>query len=112
MVRLTDRPDMTLDVYRGCKTTTRMTTLTFILSKLFPLDFFRCNFLSAPLLEYPLGFYHDTSQLCRTHLSSLYFLSYLPLMIKATMPSILNTIRTIFIRLYGSVEEVMPMCLE
>ena len=23
MVRLTDRPDMTLDVYRGCKTTTQ-----------------------------------------------------------------------------------------
>ena len=76
MVRLTDHPDMTLDVYRGRKTTiqqqleyaleyfddtsqlcrtghddvsrTRMTTLAFILSELFPLDGFRCNFVSAP----------------------------------------------------------------
>ena len=30
---------------------------------------------------------------------------------KATMPSILNTIRNIFTRLYGSLQEVMPMCL-
>ena len=30
MVRLTDRPDMTLDVYRGRKTTT--TTLTYQIS--------------------------------------------------------------------------------
>ena len=43
-------------------------------------------------------------------LSLSYFLSYLPLMVKATMPSILNTVRNIFMRLYGSVEEVMPMC--
>ena len=28
MVRLTDRPDMTLDVYRGRKTTTKQTTTT------------------------------------------------------------------------------------
>ena len=76
MVRLTDRPDMTLDVYRERKTTiqqqreytleyfddtsqlcrtghddvshTRMTTLAFILSELFPLDGVRCNFVSAP----------------------------------------------------------------
>ena len=27
---------------------TRMTTLAFILSELFPLDGFRCNFVSAP----------------------------------------------------------------
>ena len=27
---------------------TRMTTLAFILSELFPLDCFRCNFVSAP----------------------------------------------------------------
>ena len=38
-----------------------------------------------------------------------YFLSYLPLMVKATMPSILNTIRNIFMRLYGSVEEVVTI---
>ena len=36
---------------------TRMTVPFFILSELFPLDGFRCNFV-----EYN----HDTSQLCRT----------------------------------------------
>ena len=45
---------------------TRMTTLAFILSELFPLDCFRCNFMSALYLEYPLEYNHDTSQLCRT----------------------------------------------
>ena len=54
--------------------------------------------------------------MCRIHvqekqLSLSYFLSYLPLMIKATMPSILNTVRDIFMRLYGSVEEVATICL-
>ena len=47
-------------------------------------------------------------------LSFLYFLSYLPLMVKATMPSIfsiLNTVRNIFMRLYGSVGETVTMCL-
>ena len=46
--------------------------------------------------------------MCRVkewQLSFLYFLSYLPLIVKATMPSILNTVRNIFMRLYGSVEE-------
>ena len=34
-------------------------------------------------------------------------------MVKATMPSILNTIRNIFMRLYGSVEEVMcVLCIK
>ena len=33
------------------------------------------------------------------------------LMVNPTMSSILNTVRNIFIRLYGSVEEVMTMCL-
>ena len=32
-------------------------------------------------------------------------------MVKATMPAILNTVRNIFTRLYGSVEEVRMMCL-
>ena len=45
---------------------TRMTTLASILFDLFPLDCFRCNFLSALYLEYPLEYNHDTSQLCRT----------------------------------------------
>ena len=44
----------------------RMPALAFILSELFPLDCFRCNFVSAPLLENCLGYYHDTSQSCRT----------------------------------------------
>ena len=45
---------------------TRMTTLAFILSGLFPLDGFICNFVSAPKLENHLEYNHDTSQLCRT----------------------------------------------
>ena len=42
------------DTSQLCKTghddmsRTRMTTLAFILSELFPLDFFRCNFMFAP----------------------------------------------------------------
>ena len=37
-----------------------------IFSELFPLDHFRCDFISALLLEYPLEYNHDTSLLCRT----------------------------------------------
>ena len=49
----------------------------------------------------------------RTRMTTLilYFLSYLPLMVKATMSSILNTVRNIFMRLFGSVEDVVIMCL-
>ena len=43
----------------------RMTTLAFILSEVFPLDGFRCNFVSALYLKYPLVYYHDTLQLCK-----------------------------------------------
>ena len=43
---------------------TRITTLAFILSELLPLDGLRCNFVSAPYLEYLLLYYHDTIQLC------------------------------------------------
>ena len=44
-----------------------MTTFVFILSEFFPLDGFRCNFLSAPLLENRLEYFDDTLQiLCRT----------------------------------------------
>ena len=32
-------------------------------------------------------------------------------MVKATMPSTLNTVRNILMRLYGSVQEVVTMCL-
>ena len=45
---------------------TRMATLAFVLSELLPLDCFRCNFVSAQLLENPLVYYHDFLQLCRT----------------------------------------------
>ena len=78
----------------------RRITLAFILSELFPLVGFRCNFVSAPELECPLEYNHDTSQLRRTGHGDVsrirmkpsfkYFLSYLPLMDKATMPSSLN----------------------
>ena len=43
-------------------------------------------------------------------LSFLYFLSYLPLIVKATMPSILNTVRNIFMRLYSFVDEAVTRC--
>ena len=48
-----------------------------------------------------------------TKMTTLTFIlmSYLLLMVKATMPSILNTVRNIFMRLYDSVEEVVTMCL-
>ena len=42
--------------------------------------------------------------------SPLYFLRYLPLMVKATNPSILNTIRNILMRVYGSVGKVVTVC--
>ena len=73
--------------------------------------------ISCPL---PLEYNHDTLQLCRpghdyvlcTRMTTLtfMFLSYLPLMVKATMPSILNTIRNIVMRLHSSVEEIMTVC--
>ena len=43
--------------------------------------------------------------------SFLTFLRYLPLVVKATMPSILNNMRNIFMGLNGSVEEVVTICL-
>ena len=50
---------------------TRMATLAFILSELFPLDGFKCNFVSAPYVEYPLVYSHNTLQLCRTVLDNV-----------------------------------------
>ena len=60
-----------------------------------------------------LEYFDDTLYLCRTGhdnvshtrmtISFLYFLSYLPLMVKGTMPSILNTVGNIFMSIYGSV---------
>ena len=40
--------------------------LAFILSDLFPLDGFRCNFVSAPYLENRLEYFHDTLWLYST----------------------------------------------
>ena len=48
-----------------------MTTLAFILSKLFPLDCVRYSFVSVPHLENPLVCYNDTLQLCRTCLDDV-----------------------------------------
>ena len=75
---------------------TRMAPLAVILSELFPLDHFRCNFVSALYLEYPLEYNHDTSQLCRTGPDNVsrtrtttslsYFLNYFPLMVSDAIP--------------------------
>ena len=47
----------------------------------------------------------------RTRMTThIFILSYLPLIVKAAMPSILNIVRNIFMLLYGSVEEVVTMC--
>ena len=54
------------DISQLCRTglddvsPTRMTTLAFILSELFPLDGFRCNFVFALEFEYPMVNCHDT----------------------------------------------------
>ena len=86
---------------------TRMTTLAIILSELFPLDGFRCNFVSAPELENHLEYNHDTSQLCRTGYdnSRLHtFLSYFTLLVSDA------SVWNIIIILHSFVEQVMTMC--
>ena len=72
-------------------------------------------------LKNHLEYNHDTSQLCRTghddashtRMTTLIFIlsEFFPLMVKATMHSILNTVRKSFRRLYGTVEKVVTMCL-
>ena len=60
------------------------------------------------------SYVEQVMMMCRVQewqLLFLYFLRYLPLMVIATMPSISNTVRNTFMRLYGSVEEVVTMCL-
>ena len=47
-------------------------------------------------------------QVCQPLLA--YFLSYFPLIVLAAMLSILNTVRIIFMKLYGFIEEGMTMC--
>ena len=41
-------------------------TLAFLFSELFSLVYFRHDFVSSRLHEYPLKHYHDTSEICRT----------------------------------------------
>ena len=98
---------------------TRIKTLTFILSELFPLvsDAISCPLFNLKTLWNTIMILHSyvehISTMCciqELQLSLSYFLSYLPLMVKATMPSFLTTIKNIFTRLYNSVEEVMKMC--
>ena len=97
-----------------------MATLAFIHSELFPLDCFRCNFVSALQLEY----YRDASHLCRTSLdnvsrirnTTLAFI--LPELVTRISPSDaisgllcnLNILWYIIMTLYNSVEQVMTMC--
>ena len=102
---------------------TRMATLTIILSESFPLDGFRCNFVSAPQLESPLEYFDDISQLCRTghdnvsrtRMTTLAFipLSYFPLMVSdaiSCLPYNLKTVWNIIMILHSYVEKVMTMC--
>ena len=114
------------DTLRLCRTgqddvsRTRMTTLTFILFDYFSLmvsDEILCALLNLNALWcIIIILYSYNKQVLTTcgvqerQLSPLYFLSYLHLMVKATMSFISNTVRNTFMRLYGSVEEVMTMC--
>ena len=85
---------------------TRMATLTVILPQLFPLDHFRCNFVSALQLEYPLEYNHDTSQLCRTdhdhvshtRITSLAFIlsELYPLMVSDAVSCPLHNLKTVW----------------
>ena len=100
---------------------TRMATLAVILSECFPLII--SDAISCPLhnlntlwniIMILLSYVEQVMTMCRVQewqLSFLYFMSYLPLIVKATMPFILNIVRKIVLRLYGSVEEVATMCL-
>ena len=51
-----------------------MVTLAFILSELTPLWYLFGRFVSALSLEYPSGYFHDTSQVCRTGPDSVFVL--------------------------------------
>ena len=96
---------------------TGMTTLAFILFfSYFPLvvsDAISCPLHNLKTVWNIIMILHSYVEQVMTiwQLSFLYFLSYLPLMVKATKPYILNNVRNIFMRLYGSVEEVVAMCL-
>ena len=102
---------------------TRMTTFALILSELFPLDGFRCNFVSALLLENALEYFYDTSLLCRKghenvshkkwQLLLSYFLSYFPLIISDAISCPLYNLKTLrnIIKIHHSyVEQVKRIC--
>ena len=97
---------------------TKMTTLAFILYELFSLDGLRCKFMSTPLLEYPVLYYHDTLQkMCRVQDCQLlfsYFPSYFPLKVSNAISCQLYNLKTllyIIMILYSYDEQVMIMCL-
>ena len=94
---------------------TRMATLAFILSELFPLGDFRCSFVSTPQLEYPLVYYHDTLQLYRTGLDDVshtrmgtldFILSELFCAILCPLHN-LETLRYIIMILHSYVEHIL-----
>ena len=97
-----------------------MTTLVFILSELFLLYGFRCNFVLALQLEYPLRYNHDTSQLCRTghdnvshtRMTTLAFIlsELLPLMVSHAISCPLHNLKTVWniiMTLHSYVEQVV-----
>ena len=63
VVRLTDRPDMTLDVYRGRKTTIQQ--MTSLASILLSSQLYRLEVLMMCSRVICLGYALATSQLCR-----------------------------------------------
>ena len=78
-------------------------------AELFPLDSFRCNFVSAVYLEYPLEYNHDTSKyveqvmaMCgleEWHISLLYVLCYFPLMVSNAIPCPVRSVTRIPFRI-------------
>ena len=100
---------------------TRMTTLAFILSELFPLDDFRSYFVSAPQLENRLNimilhsYVEQVMTMCRVQelqLSLSYFLSYFPLMVSDAISCPLHNLKIVWhilMILYSYVEQVMTM---
>ena len=57
VVRLTDRPDMTLDVYRGRKTTIQQKKSLFLNLQVMPLCLIFPNILVRVIIQLPLGMF-------------------------------------------------------
>ena len=102
---------------------TRMTPLALILSELFPLDGFRCNF--CPLHNWNTlwniimilySYVEQVMTMCRVQewqLSLSYFLSYFPLIVSDAISCLLHnlkTLRYIIMILHSYVKHVMTMC--